>query len=341
MKGLVRSIAVLLAACCILSGQGPTPGDYHGDLSEAEKLFAKGDLDGVIRTLAPWAEKYPDRTEAHHGLGLAYYQQQDFAATIRHLSAALRLEAEGSAPWKQTVEILGMAYYFSNRSPDALPLLEKAAQWSKDNKNLLYTLAMTHLYTHDRDNARRVFAQLFGIAPESRQAFLLTADLMVQENYSADAEALIQEVGKKWPELPEVHYKLGLIAFTKGQYAEAVQYLEKELAANPSHSLAWHYLGDAYIRLGRIERAIDPLQRSLWLNRNATRSYILLANVYAQQGRFFVAENSLKRALQMDPQSYEAHFLLARIYHKTNRPELAKEEMAVAEKLRAANETRK
>jgi len=234
-----------------------------------------------------------------------------------------------------------MAYYFSNRAPDALPLLEKAAGWSAGNTNLLYTLAMCYLYVHDRDNARRSFAQLFGIAAEGPQAYLLTADMMVQENYPADAEILIQEARKKQPELPESNYKLGLIAFTKGEYEQAVQYLQKELAANPSHSLAWHHLGDAYIRLGKIEQAIDPLQRSLWLNRRSARSYILLANVYSQQGRFFVAENALQRALQMDPQSYEAHFLLARIYHKTNRSELAKKEIAVAEKLRAADEAKK
>jgi Tfp pilus assembly protein PilF len=39
-------------------------------------------------------------------------------------------------------------------------------------------------------------------------------------------------------------------------------------------------------------------------------------------------------ARELAPQSYEAHFLLARIYHKTNRPELAKKEMEIANKLR-------
>jgi Tfp pilus assembly protein PilF len=56
--------------------------------------------------------------------------------------------------------------------------------------------------------------------------------------------------------------------------------------------------------------------------------------VYSQQERYFVAENTLKRAIDMDPRNYEAHFQLARIYHKTNRPELAKQQMAVADELR-------
>ena len=80
---------------------------------------------------------------------------------------AFRLEPENSAAWRQTVEILAMAYYFSNRAKDALPLLEMALAWSKDNTNFQYTLAMAYLATHDRANARRTFARIFGLAPDS------------------------------------------------------------------------------------------------------------------------------------------------------------------------------
>ena len=54
------------------------------------------------------------------------------------------------------------------------------------------------------------------------------------------------------------------------------------------------------------------------------------------QERLILADNTLRRAVQVDPQNYEAHFLLARLYHKTNRPDLAKQELTVAERLRAA-----
>jgi len=63
----------------------------------------------------------------------------------------------------------------------------------------------------------------------------------------------------------------------------------KELETNPGHSNAWHYLGDAYIRIGKIDEAAEALQRAIWLNLQSTKSYILLANVYSQQERYFVA----------------------------------------------------
>ena len=335
--GVVGRIVVLLALFLQTApAQKPPESEYSKTLGQAEQLFAKGDQDGVIRLLAPWVAKDPKLAEAQHGLGLAYYQKPDFPNAIRHLSMAFRLEAENSPGWRQTVEILAMAYYFSNRAMDALPLLEMASAWSKDNTNFEYTLAMAYLATHDRANARRTFARIFGLEPDTPAAYILAADLMSQEKYVDDSEAMILEALKLQPNLPLVSYKLGLIALTRGRFEETAKQMLKELETNPGHSNAWHYLGDAYVRLGRLDDAVPPLQRAIWLNLQSTRSYLLLATVYVQQDRYFVAENTLKRVIDMEPRNYEAHFQLARIYHKTNRSELAQKEMAVASELRAS-----
>jgi superkiller protein 3 len=321
----------------IAAAQKPPEPEYAKALAQAEQMFAKGDQDGVIRLLGGWVAKDAKLAEAQHGLGLAYYYKPDFPNAIRHLSMAFRLEPENSPAWRQTVEILAMAYYFSNRAKDALPLLEMAANWTKDNTNFQYTLAMAYLATHDRDNARRTFAHIFGLAPDSPPAYILAADLMSQEKYVDDSEAMILEALRLKPDLPLISYKLGLIALTRGRFEETAKHMLKELESNPGHSNAWHYLGDAYVRLGKLEDAVVPLQRAIWLNLQSTRSYLLLANVYAQQERHFVAENTLKRVIDMDPRNYEAHFQLARIYHKTNRPDLAKKEMSIANELRASS----
>lgn len=336
MSARFRYLALIAAFTGALAAQAP-PAEYVQALKQAEQMFTSGDLDNVIRTLKPWVDRNPKLVEAQHGLGLAFYQKPDFPNAIRHLSMAFRLEPENSAQWRQTVEILAMAYYFSNRAQDALPLLQMAAGWTKDNTNFSYTLAMAYLATHDRDNARRMFAKIFGLPEESIQSYLLAADLMSQEKYVDDSEAMILAALKKKPDLPLVNYKLGLIALTRGKFEEAASHMLKELETNPGHSNAWHYLGDAYVRLGRVNEAVDPLQRAIWLNLQSTRTYILLATVYAQQERYFVAENTLKRAIDMEPRNYEAHFQLARIYYKTNRGDLAKKEMAIANELRAAN----
>ncbi len=224
---------LLLVVSSHVFAQEPAVGAYEAALDRAEQLFGKGYLDGVIQELKPWVERDMSLAAAQHGLGLAYYQKPDFVRAIRHLSAALPLEPENSPQWKQTVEILAMAYYFSNRAQDALPLLEKAVAWAQGDTNISYTLAMAYLATHDGPNTRRSFAKLFGIDAESPQAYVLAADLMSQENYVDAAEAMISAALEKQPDLPLVSYKLGLIALTRGRFEQAAEHFRKELVPTP------------------------------------------------------------------------------------------------------------
>jgi predicted Zn-dependent protease len=334
----VKLTAAILICSVLLAQAGST--DYARDLDDAARLFEKGDMDAVIAKLMPWAERHAGR-EASHGLGLAYYEKKDFPNAIRHLSEAMQLEPENSAVWKQTVEILGMAYYFNNRPQDALPLVAKAVGWNPDRSDLRYTLAMCYIQVSNREEARRNIAALFGVPPESAQAFLLAADLALQEKHGADAEAQILDAMKRQPGLPEVKYRLALVALDRGDYQKAIELLRSELAVNPGNAMAWYWLGNAYVQSGRLDEAVEPLQRSIWLNLRSAPSYVLLANVCFQQGKYPAAENALQRALEIDPQNYEAHFLLARVYYKMNRTDAAKSQMTIIEKLRGLPDTKR
>lgn len=326
--------------CLACFGQAPPSSEYLDAVKQAQALQAKGDADGVIRTLGPSAEKYPEQPAAHQLLGLAYYQKQDFAGAIRHLSAARKLQTENSAAWKQATESLAMAYFFSNRGPDALPLLEKVVAWNPADTYFLYALAMSYLYVRELDGATRSFSRLFGIPPDRPEALLLTSHFLVREKFVSEAEKLILEAQKKRPALPDANYRLALIALTKGALPQAVAYLQRELETNPAHPMAWHYLGDINLRLGKLDEAIRCLERAIWLNLRSTESYIAIANAYMQQDKHAQAEQALHRALELAPQNYEARFLLARIYHKTNRGDLARRQMEIANKLRHESERR-
>jgi tetratricopeptide (TPR) repeat protein len=314
---------------------------YEDALRDAEELRVRGDLEGVIRSLTPWADKFPDRPEARLALGLAHHQRNDFGGAIRHLSAALKLGMPDSPAWRQTVEALGMAYFFANRHAEAQPLLEKAIAWNPADTYFRYALAMTSVYLRDLDTARRTFAALFDIAPDSAQALVLTSHFLARENLVTEAADLVRQAQEKQRDLPDLNYRLGLLALTKGDLAEAMSCLRKELSLNPLHPMAWHYLGDALIRTGKPDQAITALQRAIWLNLRATESYLLIATAYSEQRKYVEAEQALGRAVEIAPQSYEAHFQLARVYHKTNRPELAKKEMEIASKLRAEGDGRR
>jgi len=154
---ILRAIPLVLLTAAGWA-QTPSRPEFTATLNEAGKMFAAGDFSGVISKLSPWTEEYPNLAEARHGLGLAYYQQQNFADTVRHITVAPQHEEKDSAVWHQTVENPRVPYYFTSRWPDAA-LLEQASAWSPGNATLLYTLDMSYVYRndrdcHDRDHAR-------------------------------------------------------------------------------------------------------------------------------------------------------------------------------------------
>jgi len=329
---------VLLAGIILCRGeaipQGVVTSRYARELQHAEKLLSVGDFQGVVDTLLPWPGKMPERPEADHFLGLAYYRLKDFPAAIRHLSAALRKESEGSEAWRQTVEVLGAAYYFHNQWKDAVPLLEKASAWQAGNSDLLYSLAMSYLFMRDAARARETFAKVFGIEADSPEAYLLAADLMRKESLESDAEALVIEARQRWPESSGVALRAGVAAAARGEHAHAAALFREELGRHPREPATWHALAEALVALGQTEEASESLKRAIWLDAGWVPSYILLSRIYMDAGRYDVAEDTLKQALKVVPQSYEASFLLGRLYHKTGRPGLARETLAAAELLR-------
>jgi tetratricopeptide (TPR) repeat protein len=331
MPATIR-LALVFCVCGALPAQTGDVGRYADDLRQADQLLSKGDFAAVIETLKPWPEKLPNRPEAYHFLGLAYYRLRDFPAAIRHLSAALDLESPNSDARKQTIEILGAAYYFTNQWRQAVPLLEQAVGPAA-NSDLLYSLAISYLFTGNSDGARRAFAGVFGIDPDSPQSYVLAVDLMRKERLQAEAENLLQDAHGKWPDFRGLASRLAAVATSKGDHARAATLLREEVKNNPSQPASWHALGEALLSLGQPADAAESLKRAIWLDPRATASYILLAKLYMDAGSYEVAEDTLHQALKTAPQSYEANFLLGRLYHKTARPELARKQLAIAEQI--------
>jgi Tfp pilus assembly protein PilF len=100
--------------------------------------------------------------------------------------------------------------------------------------------------------------------------------------------------------------------------------------------MAYFRLGDAYTRQLKWDEAIVELQKSLWINPYYSGPYLLLGKAYQKKRQFSTAEGMLKRAIQYDPNNKSAHYLLAQVYQQTGRPEDARREFAIAEKLQGS-----
>jgi tetratricopeptide (TPR) repeat protein len=256
-----------------------------------------------------------------HQSALAAYRQHQYAKAAELFEKALASEAKDSPAYRESVLLLAQSYYLSGKVREALPWLERAAQSRLNTIEVSYMLGNAYIQTRQPDKAVTAFAAMFGFAPDSAAAHLVTAQLMVRQEFEEDARKEIAKALAINPNLPEAHYLLGELAIFRAQIDQAIDELTREIAINPNFAMAYYKLGDAYTRREQWAQAIPQLQRAIWLNPSYSGPYILLGKAYFKWGELANAEGMLRRAIAIDPNNSSAHYILGQTLIQAGREE--------------------
>ncbi len=267
---------------------------------------------------APAAEP---EAAALHAEALVAYRQRQYAKAAEVFSRALKQEAPGTTPYRESLLLLGQSYYLSGRIPQALETLDKAVAAGVRTNEVFYMLGNGYIQSREPDRAVRAFAALFQVAPESAGAHLITAQMMLRQEFEDLALKELERALNLDARIPEAHYMLGELAIFRGDLDAAIEELRKEIALNPNFAMAYYRLGDAYQRREDWDAAIPHLQRSVWLNPRYSGPYILLGKAYMKKKEFPNAEGMLRQAIRIDPQNYSAHYMLGQTLVQEGKPE--------------------
>jgi predicted Zn-dependent protease len=140
------------------------------------------------------------------------------------------------------------------------------------------------------------------------------------------------------PDLPLAHLLLGEVALLDSNIDEAIQQFEAERRINPNYAPVYERLGDAYLRVNRLDEAQQSLTRALSLDMSSTGPFILMGRVLLRKQEAQTAIMYLKHAEKMDPSNYITHASLAQAYRLAGEPEEAKRENQLAAQNHLNNE---
>ena len=231
--------------------------------------------------------------------------------------------------------MLGLSYYRAGRPSEAIPYLEQVQTWyPQANVDAAYVLGVSYIQAKDYANARKAFAKMFHLAPDSGASYLLTARMLFRQEFTPIAEEYAQKAVSADPKLPLAHQLLGEIEMFTSKIPEAIKDFEQELAINPANPVTYYKLADAYSRVQKYEEAERMLQRSIWLDATATGPYVLLGKVLQKKGEPVLALGYLQRAAAMDPNNPMTHQLLGQAYRDVGKTDDAERELKTAEQLR-------
>lgn len=307
-------------------------------IEQAESLLRAGKIDAAITMLTAIPRSDSNDVQIVHLLGSAFYQKADYPNAIENLSYAVKHAPEGSIPYRECVQMLGLSHYLVGHIKEAIPYLEQVGRWAPSNVEMAYTLGISYIQTHNQDKAREAFARMFSVPAGSASAYLINAQMMIRQQLEEFAEKELQKALEIDPRLPQANFLLGELAVYRADLERGVALLQKEIEINPGFAMAYYMLGEAYTRQLKWDAAIAPLQKSIWLNPFFSGPYIVLGKVYLKKGELSSAESMLRSALRKDPNNFSGHHLLAQVLQQSNRADEAKKEFELADKLRTSSE---
>jgi Flp pilus assembly protein TadD len=106
----------------------------------------------------------------------------------------------------------------------------------------------------------------------------------------------------------------GYQALQNGNFALALDLLERTVKAEPKHKLAWNNLGLAYFSLGKNAEAIAAFQKQIEINPYDEYAYNNLGRVYARQDKKEEAAKAFQKQLEVNPLDKWAHVNLGALY---------------------------
>src|SRR6266568_2464207 len=191
MKKVCWAICLLLAGCaaafCQSSEASPASpsADVDSALKDARRLLQQGNYAAGIANLQQLETSHPGMKGLPHELGIAYYRSGDYLKAIASLKEALDEDPED----KEAIQLLGLSNYLSGRPGEAIPLLEKVQGWYPEaNVDASYILGVAYIQTKNYGEARKAFAHMFEVGPDTAAAYLFTARILLRQEFDPIAE---------------------------------------------------------------------------------------------------------------------------------------------------------
>jgi tetratricopeptide (TPR) repeat protein len=272
-------------------------------------------------------------------LGLALFKAGELRSALPIFEGLLKKEPPSSPEAQRLTTLIGMSHYGLDQYGAAIPYLKQAT--ASDPQNLAFRLILAHscLWLKQYQCVLDTYHEILLLNAESAEADMLAGEALDEMQDHAGATEQFRAAVKANPKEPNVHFGLGYLLWTQGQYQEAAEEFQAELTNIPNNAQAVAYLADSKMKLNDPKAALPLLEKAIYINPNVALAHVDLAAIYADAGRWNDALRELKVAAQLSPNDVKVHYRLARLYQAMGRKDEAKIEFEKTKTLNEAGDT--
>jgi tetratricopeptide (TPR) repeat protein len=316
----------------------PPPVAARTELGRA--LLEIGLADEAVEELSAAVALDPSSVDAVVALGRAHLARKDIPAAGRALESAVARGIDRAPIYAALADVYEAGGYFEN----AIPAMRLAI--ARDPTNEQYHLRYGMLLIDTKAPGAAVIRLQEAVKefPNSARLWLMlgVAQLTRREN-TLEARGSFTRSLELDPKSVAALAYLGTTYSEQGQYAEAIKYYERAIAADPGSTVPYYLAADAMLNLPEFDvaRAEKYLRRSIELDPSFTSAHTALARLHVRAERWAEAAAEFELVVKLSPDSAEARYQLARAYTRLKRTADAQRELAVFEKLKEAQKQEK
>jgi tetratricopeptide (TPR) repeat protein len=300
-----------------------------GRFAEAESAFRR------ILEIAP------GHCEALHFLGMVCSRLGNHTEALRHIDAALQINAEAPAVHSSRGNVLAalkrldeaLASFdraialdphapmvFSNRGnaqlelrqfEEAVASYEEAIALDPDDAEACYGRGSALQQLVRLDEALAGYERAIAIRPDYAEAFNNRGVTLQELERFDEALASYQKAIAIRPGFPEALNNCGSALQAAKRFEEALASYDRAIALKPDFAEAWSNRGAALRELKRFDQALASYAKAIALRPQHAEAHVELGKLLVTLGRLEHAIAHFEKALAIDPRNAEAHTQLA------------------------------
>lgn len=245
---------------------------------------------------------------ASFNLGVMATQSRRFVRAADHFGQAASVDPD----FPRVQYSLGVARFNAGQFQEAASPLSAALERRPGDPALRRMLALAWLNAEVYDRAAELLAADPARAADRSLQYAYGLAL-VRSDRTVEAQPIFDRLLAEHADWPELNVLLGQAAAQEGDFAAAVEHLERALELRPDVAEARATLGNIYLRQGRLDEAGAALRAELAAHPADHRSRYVLATVLELDNRPQAALREVELVLDAEPDFADARYLRGKI----------------------------
>ena len=284
-------------------------------------------------------KKDPEVVQARLVLSNAYIKLKRPADAKTQLDAVLKQDANHI----QALILMASILRDESRFQDVISLCQKALSVDPNSTQALSLMGNAYMDHKEYIKALQPLQKAAEIQPKLTQYQQSLAACFIFLKQYADAERILNIIGRDYPKFPLVNFHLGLVEEEKGDLALAEKGYRKEIEFHPQSVPARFNLGKLLLKKGDFDGYMAEMNEVVKLAPDMAEGYLFLARGQLRDPAADLSavqtkvETGLKNARTPDLQAL-GWFLLADIYSRKRQPAKVQDALRKANHYKALQE---